>query len=870
MAETADTIAGLPSTLSRAGWPHVRPPLRMAAYCTQRFPDKRCIVIGQVFSIACWPMAVFGAIVAALVITWPMYRRLARQANIAAVEGDYATALTATMRLHRSWLPAAMLDRLVNPGLLDALVGTRLNQLGRYQEAREWYDRGLRIARNPRTKAVLHELAAAVYSAIGEAARCEHHLTALADILHRHRVPEIEWGATAMFCANNLGQLEEAWQIARQESDRRGGQVSHRWVTAAIQVLKNLGRHAEALRLTEWVLEQDMPRTRSVPAAYNPEAAVGGTELRASYLRTIHGLSLRCGAESALESRQYDLCERYLAILESIDLKSPGLRVLLIGLRSRLSAHKGDLAAASDAARAIDDLVAKYPEHRNLRPVANLEIAKSCQIIGEHERTVSLLSQIDPGMLPPVDRSLLAATMANSLEALGQTSPAQTKREEAQRLAPSAYWNRPCAAADEAAVETGTPEIAVHHETLTIRSAVEPLADQPVEPVASGMACAAWILAVPALIPLVGSLPAVALFILSLMLLLGGKRRLHDRRVGVAGLAISVFSLACAGLAGFNVAKMAFDHIRSKRADTRAEFSDADQEESENAPAATSFAQELDDNETDSIPTFEQTEKPESMPVSTLADEKTGKQPQPIWHHVAVLAVLVVSIIFHEIAHGVAAWWSGDTTARDHRRINLNPIRHIDPFGSIIVPLILSVLPGNTVIGWAKPVPVRPQRYRNYRRGNLGVSLAGVSLNLMLALFAANVLMVLMMILLVLCPSARHLDPTALLLGHAQLSGVAYAPLWLGAIELCTTAVFINLALANLNLLPLPPLDGFGALRSILPNFAATLANKLGGVGLVVLFFLLASRVGDILFAPAIMASAILVALIMLLSGYMM
>lgn len=827
-------------------------------------------MIEQVFSIASWPMAVLGIIVAALVVTWPMYRRLARQANIAAAEGDYATALAMTMRLHRSWLPAAMLDRLVNPGLLDALVGARLNQLGRYQEALEWCDRGLRIARNPRTKAVLHDCAAIVHSTIGDATRCEHHLAALADILHRHRVPEIEWGATAMFCAYNLGQLEEAWQIARQESDRRGGQVSNRWVAAAIGVLENLGRHAEVLHLTEWVLQQGMPRTGSIPAAHNPEAAVGATELRASYLRTIHGLSLLYGAKSALQSEQWDLCERYLAILESIDLKDPVLRALLTGLRSKLSAHKGDRAAVVDAARTIDELTAKYPEHRRLRPVANLTIAGSWQTLGQHERAVSLLSQIDPALLSPVDRSYLAALMGKSLETLGQTAQAQAKREEAQRLAPAAYWNRPSEAADEAAVETATPGITLPGETLIIRSAVEPLADQPIEPVASGMACAAWILAVPALIPLVGSLPAIALFILSLILLLGSRHRPHDRRVGVAGLAIAVFSLGCAGLAGVNVAKMLFDHMRSESSANKVQFPDAEQEELEETAAATCFAPEPDDDETDRIPTLEEAEEPEPMPATTLPDEEIGKQPQPIWHHVVVLAVLVVSIIFHEIAHGVAAWWSGDTTARDLGRINLNPIRHIDLFGSIIVPLILSLLPGGTVIGWAKPVPVRPQKYRNFRRGNLGVSLAGVSLNLMLALFAANVLMVIIMILGVLHPAERHFDPMTLILGPVHLPDVPHAPLWVGAIELCTTAVLINLALANLNLLPLPPLDGFGALRSILPNFAVTLTNKLGGVGLIVLFFLLASRVGYILFVPAIVAGMLLLMLAMYLGGWTM
>ncbi|NLE57039.1 MAG: hypothetical protein GX616_01665 [Planctomycetes bacterium] len=827
------------------------------------------MVIEQVLSITSWPMAVLGILVAAVVVTWPMYRRLVRQSNIAAAEGDSATALDAAMRLRRSWLPAAMIERILNPGHYEFLIATRLHQLGRVQEALDWCQRGLRIARRPRTKAFLSDRVATIRAWTGDVERCQQQLSVLAETLQKHPVPDLDWATTAISCEYHLGRLDVALRIAQEESRRRGGRVFDRELIATLQVLQSLGRHAEVLNLAEQLLEQTISESHSSPPeAQNPEAAVGMTRIRANYLCAIRAVPIVLAARSAMATGQRSLFQHYLSAL---DPGSPGerwVRAELAGLRAAWHAQNGDRQGVAAEQEAVDSLAEAYPDQRWFRAHACLHMAEPWQILGEHERAISLLSQIDPAILSPVGRSYLAAAMAKSLEALGQTAQAEAKREEARWLAPAAYWNRPPEAANESAAETVLPEITLPGETLTVRSTVEPLADQPVAPVASGMACAAWILAVPALIPLVGSLPAIALFVLSLILLAGSKRRLHDRRIGVAGLAISVFSLACAGLAGFNLAKMLLDRRQSDHAAAQVELPAAEQAELQETAAATSFALEAEKDRTGDIPKDEETKEFETTQEGAPTSRELEHQPQPIWHHVLVLAVLVVSIIFHEIAHGVAAWWSGDPTARDLGRINLNPIRHIDPFGSIVVPLVLSLLPGGTVIGWAKPVPVRPQKYRNYRRGNLGVSLAGVSLNLMLALFAANVLMVLIIVLGVVHPAERYFDPVALLLGRVHLPGVSCASLWVGGIRICTTAVLINLALANLNLLPLPPLDGFGALHSFLPNFASALANKLGGVGLIVLFFLLASRIGYILFAPTIVVGALLLLLVMFLGGW--
>ena len=93
-----------------------------------------------------------------------------------------------------------------------------------------------------------------------------------------------------------------------------------------------------------------------------------------------------------------------------------------------------------------------------------------------------------------------------------------------------------------------------------------------------------------------------------------------------------------------------------------------------------------------------------------------------------IVPILLFSVVVHEVAHAWQALREGDTTARDLGRITLNPIPHLDPVGSLLVPLLLYFLPGDFLFGWAKPVPVNPRNYRNYRAGDIRVSLAGIVL----------------------------------------------------------------------------------------------------------------------------------------------
>jgi len=148
------------------------------------------------------------------------------------------------------------------------------------------------------------------------------------------------------------------------------------------------------------------------------------------------------------------------------------------------------------------------------------------------------------------------------------------------------------------------------------------------------------------------------------------------------------------------------------------------------------------------------------------------------------LGVLVPAIILHEISHGVVALAFGDDTAKKAGRLTLNPIAHVDPVGSIGLPLLLAVA-GAPIFGWAKPVPVNPRNLRHPRQESLLVSLAGPATNIVLAIGAALVLR------------------TAT---HSSLP-----------IEIALQFGIINVVLATFNLIPIPPLDGSAIIERFLP-----------------------------------------------------
>ena len=173
------------------------------------------------------------------------------------------------------------------------------------------------------------------------------------------------------------------------------------------------------------------------------------------------------------------------------------------------------------------------------------------------------------------------------------------------------------------------------------------------------------------------------------------------------------------------------------------------------------------------------------------------------------MVALVFSLSVHESAH---AWMSnrfGDDLARLQGRITLNPAAHVDPIGTLLFPAI-SFFTGAPLIGWAKPTPVNPLRWRNKRVANFWVSAAGVISNAIIATLAGIVMRILFEVDLV----GLQLHPYYGLVAYPQSNSLIAE----GAVKLLSTFFSLNVALAIFNLLPIPPLDGSKILGSILPS----------------------------------------------------
>jgi Zn-dependent protease len=187
-----------------------------------------------------------------------------------------------------------------------------------------------------------------------------------------------------------------------------------------------------------------------------------------------------------------------------------------------------------------------------------------------------------------------------------------------------------------------------------------------------------------------------------------------------------------------------------------------------------------------------------------------------IIYEIAVwLVPLVIAIVFHEVAHGLVARKLGDTTAERKGRLSLNPIRHIDPFGTLVLPMLLAISHA-PVFGWAKPVPVNYRRLNNPRRDMVLVALAGPGMNLLLALVGTAILSV-----------------TIMASGGAQAGATAFVA------ANALNFVLINIFLAVFNLLPVPPFDGGHVVEGLLPRPLATRFRKVGRYSLLVLVALL-------------------------------
>jgi Zn-dependent protease len=186
------------------------------------------------------------------------------------------------------------------------------------------------------------------------------------------------------------------------------------------------------------------------------------------------------------------------------------------------------------------------------------------------------------------------------------------------------------------------------------------------------------------------------------------------------------------------------------------------------------------------------------------------------------ITAFVIVIVTHELAHGWVAYKLGDPTAKDAGRLTLNPLAHLDPIGTVLLPALLVISRSPVIFGWARPVPVNPYNFRDPRKGMLLTSLAGPGANFMLAVLFAAVFKTGIF-------PAHSLPWTFLLYG-----------------------ILISLVLGLFNLIPIPPLDGGGIIASILPPELAGRYMRIERYGFLILIALLYLGLFDRVILPLV------------------
>ena len=205
------------------------------------------------------------------------------------------------------------------------------------------------------------------------------------------------------------------------------------------------------------------------------------------------------------------------------------------------------------------------------------------------------------------------------------------------------------------------------------------------------------------------------------------------------------------------------------------------------------------------------------------------QEPNTIQLLVVLALPLLLAITLHEVAHGWMALRCGDPTAKSLGRLSLNPLRHVDPVGTVLVPALLWLMPmllqipGGFIFGWAKPVPVNYHRLRRPKRDMALVALAGPGSNLIMALGWGMVMVI-----------GYHLQTSVAWLGEPLL--------WMGG-----AGVNVNVMLGVLNLVPIPPLDGSRVLAGVLPDRAGEVMARMEPYGLIILVALMALGLFNVL-----------------------
>lgn len=187
-----------------------------------------------------------------------------------------------------------------------------------------------------------------------------------------------------------------------------------------------------------------------------------------------------------------------------------------------------------------------------------------------------------------------------------------------------------------------------------------------------------------------------------------------------------------------------------------------------------------------------------------------------------IVPILIFSVVIHEMAHGWVALKCGDTTARDLGRLTLNPVPHIDFFGSILVPLFSILATGRVLIAWAKPVPVDPRNFSHYKRDDSLVTAAGPISNLLVA-FMCSVMVVLFYYIKA---------------GGNTAEGSMSSEFIQFMLKMFGAGIFLNVTLAVFNLIPVPPLDGSHIFSHLLPDEMAFRYRQIGFFGIFIIILL--------------------------------
>lgn len=196
---------------------------------------------------------------------------------------------------------------------------------------------------------------------------------------------------------------------------------------------------------------------------------------------------------------------------------------------------------------------------------------------------------------------------------------------------------------------------------------------------------------------------------------------------------------------------------------------------------------------------------------------------------------VLIAITFHEVSHGLVAYKLGDPTAKMLGRLTLNPLAHIDPFGTIIMPLMLLIFTnGQFVFGYAKPVPINPMNFRNPRRDMAISAAAGPLTNILLAVVS------LLLIRFAAVPASMFLP------GEVSEKVIMPAALML------KSSIIINVVLAVFNMIPVPPLDGGRVLVGILPQKQAMSLSRIEPFGFIIVMILIATGVANYFVMPLV------------------